>query len=462
MSAVIPSATEFEEFERAVATSIDQHSIVRDNGYTRGSLAGRRRPSSSRLHRPISVFSHLFIEAQLRKCINAPDLQSYRAGKEILMNELGVTFAPSGSVEGGTFRFSAGHFEWLAHFAEALGLQWSEIGKRRHGRPSTLDFCDALMSWYSAEDESTAAGASYAIEHWAAAGFWKELIAGLRAIKMSRLPDLPLGFWTWHDALEENHAAHTSDEMREALPSRASPPSGFSPRVRRCSTLSPDSGTDSTQRGSRSPPSATAPLIYLDEEAVRALLRWDDLIAAMEHALVVYSRGATLHPMRMGLTIEERRRYLGVMPAVVGDVMGLKFVTFYPVNAGTAFPTHNATIVLYRTETGQPLAAMDGRLITEMRTAAVSAAITKYLAPEGSQVLAILGSGVQAHAHLQALSRICEFSEVRVWSWTAAHAERFAAEHGVTRVESAEATVRGADVIVAATAARDPILKGVC
>ncbi|MGA9272111.1 MAG: NAD(P)-binding domain-containing protein [Candidatus Cybelea sp.] len=202
-------------------------------------------------------------------------------------------------------------------------------------------------------------------------------------------------------------------------------------------------------------------MIYLDEEAVGALLRWDDLIAAMEHALVAYSRGATLQPMRMGLTIEEQRRYLGIMPAVVGDVMGLKFVAFYPVNAGTEFPTHNATIVLYRTATAEPLAAMDGRLITEMRTAAVSAAITKYLAPEGAQMLAILGSGVQAHSHLQALSRVCEFSEVRVWSRTAAHAERFAHEHGVTRVESAEAAVRGADVIVAATAARDPILKGV-
>jgi thiomorpholine-carboxylate dehydrogenase len=202
-------------------------------------------------------------------------------------------------------------------------------------------------------------------------------------------------------------------------------------------------------------------LIYLDEEAVRGLLRWDDLIAAMERALAAYSRGAVLQPMRMGLTIEQQRRFLGVMPAVVGDVMGLKFVTFYPVNAGTAFPTHNATIVLYRTETGQPLAAMDGRLITEMRTAAVSAAITKYLAPEGSHVLALLGSGVQAHSHLQALSRLCAFSEVRVWSRTAAHAERFAHEHGVTQVESSEATVRGADVIVTATASREPILKGV-
>ena len=218
MSAAAIATTEFEEFERAVELSIGRHPIVSDNAYTRWFACGEASIEQLRdFTMQFSVFSHLFIEAQLRKCINAPDLQSYRAGKEILLNELGVSFAPSGSIEGGTFRFSAGHFEWLAHFAQSLGLQWDEIGKRRHGRPATLAFCDALMSWYSAEDESTASGASYAIEHWAAAGFWKELIAGLRGVKKSQLPELPLGFWTWHDALEENHAAHTSDEMREAF-----------------------------------------------------------------------------------------------------------------------------------------------------------------------------------------------------------------------------------------------------
>jgi len=200
--------------------------------------------------------------------------------------------------------------------------------------------------------------------------------------------------------------------------------------------------------------------MYLDEAAVRARLRWDDLIDAMERCLAEFSRGAVIQPMRNVLTIEERRRYLGIMPAVLGDVMGLKFVTFYPINAGTELPTHNATIVLYRTDNGQPLAAMDGRLITEMRTAAVSAAITKYLAPPESRVLALLGSGVQAQSHLQALSRVRNFSEVRVWSRTAAHAERFACEHGAKAVHSAQEAVRGADVVVTATAAHDPILKG--
>lgn len=217
MSAVVLS-TDLAAFEEAVARCIDHHPIVRRNAYTTWFARGDATLDQLRdFTQQFSVFSHLFIEAQLRKCINAPDLQSYRAGKEILMNELGVVFTPSGTIEGGTFRFTAGHFEWLANFAEAVGLQWSEIGKRPLGRASTLAFCDALMAWYSSPDESTAAGASYAIEHWAAAGFWKHLIAGLRIIKGRSLPDLPLGFWTWHDALEDNHAAHTDEELREAF-----------------------------------------------------------------------------------------------------------------------------------------------------------------------------------------------------------------------------------------------------
>lgn len=225
MSTVLDAQNDLADFEAAVARSVTLHPIVCRNAYT--SWFSRGEASLEQLRAftvQFSVFSHLFIEAQLRKCINAPDLQSYRAGKEILMNELGVVFTPSGTVEGGTFRFSAGHFEWLATFAESLGLGWNQIGKRCHGRAPTLAFCDALLAWYSSDDESTAAGASYAIEHWAAAGFWKELIAGLRAIKASRLPELPLGFWTWHDAIEDRHAAHTSDELREAF---AKP--GFSP-----------------------------------------------------------------------------------------------------------------------------------------------------------------------------------------------------------------------------------------
>ncbi|MGH9050406.1 MAG: hypothetical protein ACRDY4_11800, partial [Acidimicrobiia bacterium] len=91
------------------------------------------------------------------------------------------------------------------------------LGKRRHGTPSTLFFCDELMRLYGSDDASTAEGASFAVEHWAAAGFWKELIAGLRTFKARECPELPLGFWTFHDQLEDQHAAHTEDELREAF-----------------------------------------------------------------------------------------------------------------------------------------------------------------------------------------------------------------------------------------------------
>jgi thiomorpholine-carboxylate dehydrogenase len=199
---------------------------------------------------------------------------------------------------------------------------------------------------------------------------------------------------------------------------------------------------------------------HLDEGDVHALLEWGPLIVEMESALAAFSAGRIIQPVRNMITIEEGKRYLGVMPAVAPDAMGLKLVSFYPGNAGTGRPTHLAMIMLFDTDTGEPLAIMDGRLITEMRTAAVSAAVTKRLASPSARVLALLGSGVQAKAHLEVLPRVRRFEEVRVWSRTPEHARRFAAEHGVRAMPDAESAVRGADVVVTATNALEPILKG--
>ena len=197
----------------------------------------------------------------------------------------------------------------------------------------------------------------------------------------------------------------------------------------------------------------------LSEADVAKVLKYEALIPAMERALAAFSAGRVIQPVRNMLTIEEGQRFLGIMPAVTDEAMGAKLVSFYPKNAGSQVPTHTAMIMLFEPQTGQPLAFMDGRLITEMRTAAVSAAVTKRLAPEDSRVLALLGSGVQAHAHLQALRQVCAFGEVRVWSRTAENAKRFAAQHGAEAMDL-EAAVRGADVIVTATAATEPFLRG--
>src|SRR6266550_8082632 len=200
-----------------------------------------------------------------------------------------------------------------------------------------------------------------------------------------------------------------------------------------------------------------SPMI-LSEDEVRKLLRMEDLIPAMAEALRDLSAGVVLQPLRTVLPVLEHEGFLGVMPAC-GRALGAKLVTFYPQNKG--IPTHHAMILLFRPETGEPLAVMDGRLITEMRTAAVSAAATKYLAPPEAQVLALLGSGVQAQAHLEALTHLHRYDEIRVWSRTPEHAADFAGAHrGVTVARSAEAAVRDADVVVTATNALEPILNG--
>src|SRR6201987_5054776 len=170
--------------------------------------------------------------------------------------------------------------------------------------------------------------------------------------------------------------------------------------------------------------------IFLTEEQVRQHLQMADLIVAMEKALMDFSSGKVVQPVRSIISVERHGGFLGLMPALTPDGLGLKAVTFYPPNAERGIPTHMATIFLVDPATGTPLAIMDGRLITEMRTAAVSAAATKLLASPHAKVLAVLGSGVQARSHMEALRLVREFDTIRVWSPTHEHAKRFAQEIG--------------------------------
>ena len=202
----------------------------------------------------------------------------------------------------------------------------------------------------------------------------------------------------------------------------------------------------------------TAP-VFLDEEQVRKHLRMADLIPAMEKALADFSSGKVTQPVRQVISVDPPGGFYGIMPALTPDGLGQKIVTFYPPNADRGIPTHMALIVLNDLQTGAPLAVLDGRLITEMRTAAASAAATKLLAPKDCKALAILGSGVQARSHFEALQLVREFQEVRVWSQTKSNAETFAKEIGA-RSTSAEEAVRDADVIVTVTSSKTPVLKG--
>ena len=201
-----------------------------------------------------------------------------------------------------------------------------------------------------------------------------------------------------------------------------------------------------------------APL-FLEEEQVRKHLRMEELIPAMEKALIDFSAGKVTQPVRSVIAVDPPGGFFGMMPALTLDGLGIKIVTFYASNADRGIPTHMATIFLVDPETGTPLAVMDGTLITEMRTAAVSAAATKLLGSPDAKVLAILGSGVQARSHVEALRLVRNFDEIRVWSPTKAHAEQLAKEIGA-KAMSAEEAVRGADVVVTATNSKTAVLKG--
>src|SRR3979411_943287 len=198
--------------------------------------------------------------------------------------------------------------------------------------------------------------------------------------------------------------------------------------------------------------------LFLNEEQVRQHLRMEELIPAMEKALTDFSAGKVTQPVRSVIAVDPPGGFYGMMPALTPEGLGQKTGTFYPPTTEKNLPTPMPTILLNDPKTGAPLAVMDGRLITEMRTAAVSAAATKLLAPKDAKVLAILGSGVQARSHVEALRLVRQFEEIYVWSPNAAHAQRFADEIG-GKAMSAEEAVRDADVVVTATNSKTSILR---
>ena len=232
------AAARFRAFVDRCNSELMTHAVITDNRYCRWFARGEAtRDDVTHLLVQFSVFSNLFLVAQLLKTINAGSLEGMRASKEILANEIGVIFnkpgatlgevkdkdregdpeivAVEGTVDGGTFRFRAAHFEWLLRMGQVLGLGFNDMGKRRHGTPATVFFCDQLAEIYGSADPNVAEGASFAVENWAAAGFWKQLIAGLESFKAREEPGLPLAFFTWHDRIEEQHADHVMDELED-------------------------------------------------------------------------------------------------------------------------------------------------------------------------------------------------------------------------------------------------------
>jgi alanine dehydrogenase len=207
--------------------------------------------------------------------------------------------------------------------------------------------------------------------------------------------------------------------------------------------------------------------LLLSEAEVRAVLSMDDLIETMQHALADFSANRVKQPLRTVLDIGSPHSFFGVMPAFMPETgtLGTKLVTVFGGNAALGLPSHLATIVLLDPSTGSLRCIMDGRYITEARTAAVSAVSARLLARRNVTTLAIIGSGVQARSHLEAMLSVRQFRNIRVWSPTPEHRQAFVervrqmVDATLVASDSAQAAVTDADVVVLATAAREPVVR---
>ena len=210
------------------------------------------------------------------------------------------------------------------------------------------------------------------------------------------------------------------------------------------------------------------PVLIVNETEVRRLLPMAECLGVMEQALAALARGEALLPLRQVLMLPGGAGAFAAMPAHLSEpaCMGLKVISVFPGNHGTELDSHQGAVLLFETERGRLLAIMDASSITAIRTAAVSGVATRLLARPEASTLALLGSGVQAATHLEAVALVRPLQHVRVWSRDAAHAARLAtaarARHAfeITVAATAREAVVGADIVCTVTSSRTPVLEG--
>jgi ornithine cyclodeaminase len=210
-------------------------------------------------------------------------------------------------------------------------------------------------------------------------------------------------------------------------------------------------------------------VLFIDQDLVRALLPMEECVPVIDAALRALGRGDAVLPLRPIVPLPDRRGALAAMPGWLGTpgVLGLKAISFFPGNLGTALDCHQGAVLLFDPGNGKLLAILDATAITAIRTAAATGVATAALAREDVRALAILGSGVQARTHVDAMCVVRPFETIRIWSRDAEKARAFADEVrqkrprlDITVSPDAERAVRGADVVCTVTSAREPILNG--
>ena len=208
-------------------------------------------------------------------------------------------------------------------------------------------------------------------------------------------------------------------------------------------------------------------MLLLSQSQVQALIDIDELIATLEQAHIQYSSGKAVMPVRLVVPLPQIQGRITSMPGFLNEdkALGMKVVTYFQDNPQRGLPAILATIMLFSAENGKMMAAMDGSYITAIRTACASAMATKVLANPSTPVLGILGAGVQARAHIQALSRVRKLTKIKIYSpsgTAAASIKKDMERAGGARIEVAENgadAVKNADLLVTVTTAKEPILE---
>ena len=212
-------------------------------------------------------------------------------------------------------------------------------------------------------------------------------------------------------------------------------------------------------------------VLVLDGEAVAKLLPMPECIRVMSDALAALARGEALVPLRTIMRVPGVGGFLGLMPGYISPhegkegALGMKAVSVFPGNAQRGIDTHQGAVLLFEADTGRLSALMDGAAITAIRTAAVSGVATDLLARRDATELAILGAGVQARTHLEAIAAVRPLRRARIWSRNPEHAAALASElrprftFPIETAASAEAALRGADIVATVTASPEPIVQ---
>lgn len=209
-------AADFQQLLVDVAARVMFHPIIADNLYLQRFAEGVTESQARHECQQFSVFALQFDVAQAKLVANAPTEEAYEERLRVLLNEKGIPYRDGFEGElTGQWSEATVHFTWMRNMAKGLGLGFADIGKIWIAQPGTKAFVDATFELYASTDPSTAAGATFAIENWAANSLWKPWIAGMRKLNAGRKPPIDLGYLTYHDKEEEHHSQATLDELYE-------------------------------------------------------------------------------------------------------------------------------------------------------------------------------------------------------------------------------------------------------